>query len=199
MIAEARRLGVELAMFDNFSTLVEVADENDAASMNATLAFLLRLKQLRIACLLVHHSGKDGGSYRGSSKLATTFEVIIGLRPLESVATSAGAAFKLEWTKYRREPCEAVRSREVRLVKDKAGQPRWEATATMDDDMRKLLDGVQSCTFGTQRALAAHLGWDAGKVSRMKMGAMKAGLMTDKVWTGCLAEAADAAGAAPDF
>ncbi len=199
VVAVARRLKAELVLLDNFSTLVEVADENDAASMNATLAFLLRLKQLRIACLLVHHSGKDGGSYRGSSKLATTFEVIIGLRPLESVATSAGAAFKLDWTKYRREPCEAVRSREVRLVKDKAGQPRWEATATMDDDMRKLLEAVESCAFGTQRALADHLGWDPAKVSRMKMAAMKAGLMTDKVWTGCLAEAGEAAGVTPDF
>ena len=199
VIALASRLGAELVLMDNFSTLVEVADENDAASMNATLAFLLRLKQLRIACLLVHHSGKDGGSYRGSSKLATTFEVIIGLRPLESVATSAGAAFKLEWTKYRREPCEAVRSREVRLVRDKAGQPRWEATATMDDDMRKLLAAVESCAFGTQRAIGAHLGWDASKVSRMKMAAIKAGLMTEKVWTGCLAEAGGTADVTPDF
>lgn len=199
VIAEARRLGAELVLLDNFSTLVEVADENDAASMNATLAFLLRLKQLRMGCLLVHHSGKDGGSYRGSSKLATTFEVIIGLRPLDNVATTAGAAFKLEWTKYRREPCEAVRSREVRLVKDKAGQPRWEAAATLDDDTRKLLEAVESCAFGTQRAVAAHLGWDAGKVSRLKVGAMKAGLMTDKVWGACMAEAADAAGVTPDF
>ena len=141
-MAEAQRCGAELVLLDNFSTLVEVADENDAASMNATLAFLLRLKQLRIGCVLVHHSGKDGGTYRGSSKLATTFEVILGLKPLDSVATSAGAAFRVEWTKYRREPCEAVRSREVRLVKGQDGAPRWEATATMDDDVRRLLDPV---------------------------------------------------------
>ena len=84
VFGEAVRCGAELVLCDNFSTLVEVADENDAASMNATLAFLLRLKQARIGCVLVHHSGKDGGTYRGSSKLATTFEVIIGLKPLDA-------------------------------------------------------------------------------------------------------------------
>lgn len=188
-VAEALRCGAELMLLDNFSTLVEVADENDASSMNATLAFLLRLKQLRIGCVLVHHSGKDGGAYRGSSKLATTFEVILGLKPLDSVATSAGAAFRVEWTKYRREPCEAVRSREVRLVRGQDGAPRWEATATMDDDVRRLLEAVETCAFGNQKEVAAHLGWDPGKVSRMKMKAVKAGLTTDKHWQGCLAEA----------
>lgn len=188
-VAEAQRCGAELVLLDNFSTLVEVADENDAASMNATLAFLLRLKQLRIGCVLVHHSGKGGETYRGSSKLATTFEVIMGLKPLDSVATSAGAAFRVEWAKYRREPCEAVRNREVRLVKGQDGAPRWEATATMDDDMRRLLEAVETCAFGSQKAVAAGLGWDTGKVSRMKMKAVKAGLTTEKHWLGCLAEA----------
>lgn len=69
--------GAELFVADNFSTLAEVSDENEAAAMTPVLAFLLRLKQHRMACLLVHHSGKEGGSYRGSSKLATTFEVIL--------------------------------------------------------------------------------------------------------------------------
>lgn len=198
VIAEARLCGAELVLLDNFSTLVEVADENDAASMNATLAFLLRLKQHRIGCVLVHHSGKDGGSYRGSSKLATTFEVIIGLRPLETIATITGAAFKLEWTKYRREPCEAVRSREIRLANDATGKRQWVAMPTMDDDMRKLMEAVQSCVFATGKDLAVHLGWDASKVSRMKMAAMKAGLTTDKLWDGCLGEAR-AANEMPDF
>ncbi len=188
-VAEALRCGAELVLLDNFSTLVEVADENDAASMNATLAFLLRLKQLRIGCVLVHHSGKGGETYRGSSKLATTFEVIMGLKPLDSGATTAGAAFRVEWTKYRREPCEAVRSREVRLVKGQDGAPRWEATATIDDDMRRLLGAVESCAFGSQKAVAAHLEWDPSRVTRMKMAAVKAGLVTKEFWQGCLDEA----------
>ena len=193
VIALARRTGAELVLIDNFSTCVEVADENDAASMNATLAFLLRLKQLRIGCVLVHHSGKDGGTYRGSSKLATTFEVILGLKPLDSVASAEGAAFKVEWTKYRREPCEAVRSREVRLTKDASGKPQWIATETMDEEMRALLRAVETGLFGTQRALAEHLKWDPAKVTRMKRAAIKAGLTTDREWDACLAGVGKAA------
>jgi hypothetical protein len=59
---EAKRCRAELLLLDNYATLAEVADENDAAAMTPTLAFLLRLKTARIGCVLVHHSGKDGSS-----------------------------------------------------------------------------------------------------------------------------------------
>lgn len=189
VMEEAQRHGAELVLLDNYSTLAEVADENDAAAMTPTLAFLLRMKQARIGCVLVHHSGKDGGSYRGSSKLATTFEVILGLRALDDAGSTSGAAFRLDWTKYRREPCEAVRSREVKLVKDAAGNSKWTAEATADDDTRRLLQEVETCRHGTQRELAAALGWDPGKVSRTKAAAIRAGKITVKDWDLCLSEA----------
>ena len=192
---EAKRIGAELVLMDNFSTLVEVADENDAASMNATLAFPLRLKQARIGCVLVHHSGKSGETYRGSSKLATTFEVILGLKPLDNALPTDGAAFRLEWSKYRREPCEAVRSREVRLGKDAEGKRQWQAEATLDDDTRALLAALETGLYATQRALADGLGWTPMKVSRAKMGAIKAGRITTLQWDQWLSEARDNTGA----
>ena len=69
----------DLVILDNFSVLAQVSDENDASAMAPVLAFLMRLKQANKAAILVHHSGKGGNDYRGSSKLATTFEVIAGL------------------------------------------------------------------------------------------------------------------------
>jgi hypothetical protein len=63
----------DLVILDNFSVLAQVNDENDAAAMAPVLAFLMRLKQANKATILVHHSGKGGNDYRGSSKLATTF------------------------------------------------------------------------------------------------------------------------------
>ena len=196
VLETARRHGAELLLLDNYSTLAEVADENDAAAMTPTLAFLLRLKQARIGCILVHHSGKDGNTYRGSSKLATTFEVILGLKSLEAGAGAAGAAFRLDWTKYRREPCEAVRSREVRLTKDAEGRRMWTATATMDDEIERLREAVMSCQYPSQRAVAAALGWDATKVCRMKTKAINAGLINEKAWELALREARD--NAAPE-
>ena len=117
----------------------------------------------------------------------------MGLKPLDSVASAEGAAFRLDWTKYRREPCEAVRSREVRLTKDAEGKPQWIATETMDDEMRSLLRAVETGLFATQRAVAEHLTWDPAKVTRMKRAAIKAGLTTDREWDACLAEVGKAA------
>ena len=166
VLRTAQARGAELVLLDNFSTLAEVADENDAASMTPTLAFLLRLKQARIGCVLVHHSGKTGDTYRGSSKLATTFEIILGLRPLEGGVATEGAAFELQWTKYRRKHNEAVRSRIVRLVKDTEGKPQWNAEATADDDLRRLVAAVETCKFTTQRDIGGNcspLGAGAGE------------------------------------
>jgi RecA-family ATPase len=62
-----------LVVLDNLSTLATIEDENAASAFNDTVRFLLSLKQAGIACVLVHHSGKNASSYRGSSKIATTF------------------------------------------------------------------------------------------------------------------------------
>ncbi|MFO1154333.1 MAG: AAA family ATPase [Rhodospirillales bacterium] len=51
-----------LIILDNFSTLCDVEDENDASSFNPVINMLRELKLRRIATILVHHSRKDGGS-----------------------------------------------------------------------------------------------------------------------------------------
>jgi RecA-family ATPase len=70
---EDRARHVDLMIFDNFSTLGEVEDENSAAEFNAVTEFLLRLKARGVATMLVHHANKGGDNFRGSSKLAATF------------------------------------------------------------------------------------------------------------------------------
>ena len=188
----------ELVLIDNFSTCAEVADENDAAAMTPTLAFLLRLKQARIACVLVHHSGKSGATFRGSSKLATTFEVILGLLPAEN-GTHEGAAFRLEWTKYRREPNAAVQGFDVRLVKDPEGGRQWVQEETADDDIRHLVAAVRTCDHGKQRDVAAALGWQPSKVTRTKVRAIREKRITEEEWNLCLREASAGKDDAADF
>jgi RecA-family ATPase len=187
-VKAARDHGAELVFLDNYSTLAEVSDENDAAAMTPTLTFLLRLKQARIGCVLVHHSGKSGETYRGSSKLATTFEVILGLKAAEGATETGGAAFRLDWTKFRRERCEAVQARDVRLGKDAKGLPQWGAVATADDDIRRLLAELKTFKHSTQKDLGAALGWDKTKVSKMKRRIMETGVMSEKDWDANLAE-----------
>jgi AAA domain len=72
----------DLLILDNFSTLGRVADENAASSFDDIQSFLLKLKTEKVATILVHHTGKSGGgdAYRGSTKLAATFEIMLHLK-----------------------------------------------------------------------------------------------------------------------
>ena len=101
---EDRAGHVELMIFDNFSTLREVEDENSAAEFNAVTEFLLRLKAKGVATMLVHHANKGGENFRGSSKLAATFETIIKLEKPDGAAgedDTDDARFRVVWQKVR--------------------------------------------------------------------------------------------------
>jgi hypothetical protein len=91
---------LDLVILDNFSTLGEVEDENAAASFNAIQQFLLQLKVQGVATMLVHHAGKSG-DFRGSSKLAATFETIIKLERLTEETEHGSAQFRVDWQKVR--------------------------------------------------------------------------------------------------
>jgi AAA domain len=104
----------DLLILDNFSTLGRVADENAASSFDDIQSFLLKLKSEKVATILVHHTGKGGGTdnYRGSTKLAATFEIMLHLKRYAGDYTAhsrfyrdalnAGQAqFELEWHKLR--------------------------------------------------------------------------------------------------
>ncbi len=180
----------ELAILDNFSTLAEVSDENEASAMSPVLTFLLRMKQAGIATLLVHHSDKTGSNYRGSSKLATTFEVIIGLHRLDGRAAGEGAGFELRWGKYRGKPTAATRDMEVALEGAEGGV-RWTHGPAASAETMALLDAVRSGRFTTQRDLAAHLQFDASKVTRLKGRAIGKGEISRAEWAACMTDGSE--------
>ncbi len=186
VLAAAVAAGAELVILDNLSTLADLADENDAGAVAPVLHFLLRLKQAGIACILVHHSNKGGEAFRGSSKLGTTFEVIIGLVKLDGRQTTEGTGFELRWEKLRNKPDPATRPMAATL-EDIEGQPQWRSAGAPGMEMDMLMEAVQSGLYATGRAIAAALGWDAAKVSRMRNQAVSKGRITDAAWKSCLA------------
>ncbi|NNM56401.1 AAA family ATPase [Acidocella sp.] len=186
IMARVRETGAELVILDNFSTLAEVADENEAAAMNPILSFLMQLKQANVACILVHHAGKAGNDYRGSSKLATTFEVIMGLKRLDGHNVTDGAAFELAWTKYRGKPTAATRDAEMHLGADGTGRTVWSTRATASSEMKAVVEAVRSCRHKTQVAIAADLGLSQTAVTRHKNKAIVSGEITKSEWNECL-------------
>ena len=101
----------DLLILDNFSTLGRVVDENAASSFDDIQDFLLRLKVEHVATMLVHHAGK-GGDFRGSSKLAATFETIAKLEKPREEIEHGEAQFRVRWDKVRA----GGRERRVRQV-----------------------------------------------------------------------------------
>jgi KaiC/GvpD/RAD55 family RecA-like ATPase len=147
-----RKGEVDLVVLDNFSTLGEVADENAASSFNAIQEFLLHLKVQNVATILVHHAGKSG-DFRGSSKLAVTFDTIIQLEGQREKAAYNSAAFRVRWNKVRiGGPKRVVREVIARLTEEPTEEGEfgvkravWEYEAAelylLDDLKERLIDG----------------------------------------------------------
>lgn len=186
--------GFELLILDNFSTLASCEDENSAAAMRPIQRFLMRLKQAGVACLLVHHSNKGGSGYRGSTMLATTFEVIVALKRAEGWTPDQGAAFSLDWDKYRGKPDASVVPLRVRL--DASG---WTFGASEAPELRRLVELLRSMDYPTQAALAEAAGISKGEVSKRKQRAIVARLIDGREWDACLEAAREALGGRPDF
>ncbi len=188
----------ELVILDNFSTLAMVEDENSASAMNPIIEFLMKMKQAKVACVLVHHSGKGEGTYRGSSKLETTFEVTLGLRKLEGLSYQHTAAFELRWDKYRGKRNDATTSRKVWLEVD-SGVPQWMYQETEDNLCGRLVDAVRSCEYRTQVELGEALGIKQKQVSLLRRQAIhQLKLISEQEWKDCLSVAKDAEGEPED-
>lgn len=187
------RTPADLVILDNLSTLATIKDENDAAEFNDVIRFLMDMKQAGVACVLVHHSKKGGSDYRGSSKLATTFEVILGLKKTDTLKAAMGTAFAISWDKYRGRRDETIRGREVWLDREESGRHVWRHELSSDEEAEALLSALRSLKYRTQEELAEALSWSTGKLSTLKRKAIGSKLITVGEWNALLKEARELA------
>jgi putative DNA primase/helicase len=161
-LAWIRQEKQDLLILNNFSTLGEVTDENAAASFNAILQFLLGLKMQGVATMLVHHAGKSG-DFRGSSKLAATFETIIKLEKLREGVEPGTAQFRVRYDKVRAGgPNKTVREIVAKLEHlEQFGEPprvAWAYEAgdlPLFDDLKMRLEAGE---FINQKEIADYCG-----------------------------------------
>lgn len=183
--------GYELLVLDNFSTLAECEDENAAGAFNGIVKFLMRAKQAGLACVLIHHSNKNGTDYRGSSKLATTFEVLIGLsRSTKASIPRDALGFDLAWAKYRHKRDATTRGRSVWFGKDDTtGALAWHYETTEAEELGELVELVKTLNYAKQAELAEAIGISTGELSKRKARAIVLKLISEEDWAGCLAQA----------
>ena len=176
-----RANGIDLVILDNFSTLGEVEDENAASSFNAIQQFLLQLKVEGVATMLVHHANKTGENFRGSSKLAATFETIIKLERLGPTIEHGAAAFRVRWEKVRAGgPNRTVREVAARLIGDPVAgrtEPQWEYETAEIDRLDELKGRIAAGEFLTQVEIADHFDVTPSMAGNIKKG-LRLGLWT---------------------
>jgi len=167
-----------VVVIDNLSTMADLEDENDAAAVTPVLDTMARLRALNCAVILIHHTGKQEGKYRGSSKLSATCEAVLQLGPHLDMMDGY-AAFALSVDKYRRgtppQPFKASLS-----VED--GRGRWTLGGEREEKLRQLADAVRTGRYTSQKTLAVALGVSGPEVSKRKKKAIAEGYISEADW-----------------
>ena len=183
------KLRPALVVLDNLSCLADIRDENDAASFTPVLNMMWRLRHAGCAVLLVHHTGKQEGKYRGSSKLSAVFESVLQLAPNPDLLTG-DTGFTIKVDKYRSGG--SPQPLKVSLEVDAAtGAGYWQYEALGERRLQEVVQAVRSREFNTGKELAAHLGIATSTLSKLKRKAIAANLITEAEWKQCLQDARD--------
>ncbi|HWX49186.1 MAG TPA: AAA family ATPase [Roseomonas sp.] len=168
-----REKGIELLILDNITTLTDsIKDENGAADVKPFLKFLLKMKRDGVATIVLHHANKGGSSYRGSTGIATTFEVIMGLQRPKTAAPSQ-MVFTLGFEKFREKRDETLATRSFELKEYK-----WTVTEDDESDMARLVQAIRSCELTTQQGAGDSLGFSKDKTSKVLKKAVANGIIT---------------------
>lgn len=152
----AREVGASLVILDNLSTLATVTDENSAADMKKPMEMIQQLRQIGCATLLVHHSGKGGSGYRGSSMIETTFAWLMELTRSPR-ADASGLDVTLEWRKTRSGRNAATVPTRLRLLSGPEGT-QWEHGEPEGLQAQRLVDAIRSCKFAKLADAAKSIG-----------------------------------------
>ncbi|MBU1039990.1 MAG: bifunctional DNA primase/polymerase [Proteobacteria bacterium] len=124
--------GVDLVIVDNLATLAINGSENDADAWRPVQAWLLELRRMGKAVLLVHHAGKSGGQ-RGSSAKEDILDVVINLKRPDDYKADEGARFVVDFTKARGIYGDDAKAFEAALVAGEQGAT-WAISFPDDGD-----------------------------------------------------------------
>lgn len=178
-----------VVFLDNLSTMADIKDENDAASFSPIINFLYALRERNSAVVLVHHTGKKEGNFRGSSKLAAAFESIIQLAPNnELFAGDTGFALKVDKFRGANQPAPI----KVKLQVDEEGNGRWLHEGLGHRELEELVAAVRSREFRYANEMVEPLGISKGEISKRKRKAIRLELITGEEWDQCFQDARDA-------
>lgn len=161
---ESQLGNAELLVLDNLSTLVEAGRENDAESWTSMQAWLLKLRRMGLAVLMVHHAGRSENA-RGTSKREDVLDTVIQLRRPDNYLATEGARFEVRLTKARGFLGADAAPFEAKL--DVAGgKANWSVQHVIDNNAQQV--DAMSQTGMTVRSIAKTIGISKSAASRLQ-------------------------------
>jgi len=88
---------IKVLILDNLSSLMPGISENSMESYAEVNQWLLSLRSLKVAVIIIHHSNKNGG-FRGHSSRIDNLDVVIGLKSLKG---ADDLCFEVGYQKFR--------------------------------------------------------------------------------------------------
>ncbi|MBA3816177.1 MAG: AAA family ATPase [Parachlamydiaceae bacterium] len=165
----------DLVILDNLSTLVRSGNENEADSWVQIQEWILQLRKLDKAVLLIHHAGKNGAQ-RGTSKREDILDAVLALKKPKNCSSNDGARFEVHFEKSRGFCREAADPFEACLITNSKG--------SLDGNYKKIdgryLEVVVSLYkdgMTKQRDLKKETGMSLGKVNGLIKQAKVEGLI----------------------
>ncbi len=167
-----------MLFLDNLSTLFPGIAENDNDAWEAVLPWLLHLRKLNVAVVIVHHAGRNGQMRGASRREDPTAWVLLLDDALDSATVKRGAKFVSTFTKPSRRTPSDVPSIAWGFSPD-LETGRCEVTfreaSGLEVFLQWIADGLESCSD-----IAEAMSANKGTVSKLPKRAEAAGRIAIK-------------------
>ena len=154
----------QLLVIDNLASLVGFRSR-DPDPWRTVQRFLMMLRRLRIAVLIVHHANKRG-QQRGTSRREDIVDLVMAIRRPPDYLPSEGARFELHFEKTRSLFGATIDPIEARLTVDADGRAQWSWSKTETHELGRvaalLRDGLNP------NQIARELGISKTKAYRLR-------------------------------
>jgi len=165
---------VKLWVIDNLASLASGLDENSKKDWDPINSWLLELRFVGIATIMLHHVNKTGGQ-RGTSAREDNLDISLILKPPQDYTPEDGARFITHFSKARvsHRDLQSISDIEFKLLQDESDRYIWTWGNVKMENRRALLALIDQGM--DQKTICETLELSKGYVSKIKGKATKDG------------------------
>ena len=163
----------DLLVLDNLSSLVGFS-RNDPDPWMSMQRFLMMMRRIGVAVLIVHHANKDGHQ-RGTSRREDILDLVLSIRRPSDYQPREGARFELHFEKARGLLGDAVEPIEARMTSGEASGLKWDWRPAQFGELDRAVVLLNQGLNPSQTA--RELGISAAKGYRLRKQAVEMGLV----------------------